>query len=160
MAQQVHVETLCDMDPNDKDAKTRNFSLDGRDYEIDLCEAHAGAFNTTMQRFTGHARKAVVRLRGSRSAVPHHIHDSTGLTPAERTQVRAWAKDNGKRISQRGRIGAGLIAEWREAQQLVSQANTKPPQTETTPAKASTTRGKGTKSGARARGSRAATTAA
>src|SRR5260370_8612702 len=68
VAQKVSVTFACDYDsreiPNGEHL-TRSFSLDGRDYEIDLCEKHSQKFDETMRRFADKARR--VTSMGSRT---------------------------------------------------------------------------------------------
>ena len=59
MAQKISVTFACDYDAKeipDGEQMTRAFSLDGRDYEIDLCERHSQKFDDVMQRFAEKAR--------------------------------------------------------------------------------------------------------
>ena len=65
----------------------RRFSIDGRDYEIDLCLKHSERFDEAVSRYASHARKASARLvRTKRRTAAHRKHSA---------QVRAWAKANG-----------------------------------------------------------------
>src|SRR6185437_165085 len=60
VAQKVSVTFACDYDSKeipDGEHLTRSFSLDGRDYEIDLCEKHSQKFDETLTRFAEKARR-------------------------------------------------------------------------------------------------------
>lgn len=83
---------------------TRVFSLDGRDYEIDLCERHSQKFDEAVGRFAERARKV-----GSRAGKPRRRTTAHRQRSAE---IRAWAKQSGMEMSDRGRIPANVIAKY------------------------------------------------
>jgi hypothetical protein len=88
----------------DGEHQTRAFSLDGRDYEIDLCEKHSQKFDEALTRFADKARKVTGRVtRTKRRTAAHRRHSA---------EVRAWAKRNGIAVSDRGRIPAQVIEKY------------------------------------------------
>jgi len=107
VAQKVSVTFACDYDSKEipeGEHMTRAFSLDGRDYEIDLCEKHSQKFDEVIKRFANKARKVTGRMtRPKRRTAAHRQHSA---------QVRAWAKTNGIEVSDRGRIPAQVIAKY------------------------------------------------
>ena len=107
MAQKVSVTFACDYDSKvitDGEHQTRAFSLDGRDYEIDLCEKHSQKFDEALRRFADKARKVTGRVtRTKRRTAAHRRHSA---------EVRAWAKRNGIAVSDRGRIPAQVIEKY------------------------------------------------
>ena len=107
MAQKVSVTYACDYDQKeitDGQHRLRRFSIDGREYEIDLCERHSEKFDEAVGRFASHARKATGRAaRGKRRTAAHRRHSA---------QIRAWAKEHGLAVSQRGRIPADVISRY------------------------------------------------
>lgn len=92
MAQKVSVVLVDDIDESEA-SETVNFALDGREYEIDLNDAHATELRDALAPFIGHARKVSGRRR-SRAA-------SNGPSPAD---IRAWARENGFEVPDRGRV--------------------------------------------------------
>jgi hypothetical protein len=77
------------------------------DYEIDLSAANAARFRAQLAPFIEHARRPD---RGQRSR--------PGRTSAARrdsAQVRAWAKEHGIEISERGRIPATVTEQYEAA---------------------------------------------
>ena len=73
MAQKISVTFACDYDSREipeGEHMTRAFSLDGRDYEIDLCEKHSQKFDEVLQRFADKARKvfSAVAVQAASSA--------------------------------------------------------------------------------------------
>jgi hypothetical protein len=107
VAQKVSVTFACDYDSKvipDGEQMTRAFSLDGRDYEIDLCEKHSEKFDEVFRRFANRARKVTSRMtRTKRRTAAHRQHSA---------EVRAWAKRSGIEVSDRGRIPAQVIAKY------------------------------------------------
>ena len=107
MAQKVSVTFACDYDQKEipeGQHKTRSFSLDGRDYEIDLCERHSQKFDEIFQRFAARARTAEGRAGRAKRRTSAHRKRSA--------EIRAWAKHNGTAVSDRGRIPADVIARY------------------------------------------------
>ena len=107
VAQKVSVTFACDYDSKEipeGEHLTRAFSLDGRDYEIDLCEKHSQRFDEVLRRFSERARKVTGRVgRTKRRTAAHRQHSA---------EVRAWAKRSGIEVSDRGRIPANVIERY------------------------------------------------
>jgi hypothetical protein len=107
VAQKVSVTYACDYDQKEipqGQHRLRRFSIDGRDYEIDLCLKHSERFDEAIGRFTVHARKASAPVvRTTRRTAAHRKHSA---------QVRAWAKANGFAVSERGRIPADVVGKY------------------------------------------------
>lgn len=103
MAQRVNVVLVDDIDGNDA-LETVGFALDGVDYEIDLSEEHAGELRTALSLYVGHARRTGGRRKnGRRSAAPAAGAESGGTSAAD---IRAWARENGWDVPERGRVSA------------------------------------------------------
>ena len=107
MAQKVSVSYACDYDSKEipqGQHRLRRFSVDGREYEIDLCLKHSERFDEAVGRFASHARKPTARVaRSKRRTAAHRKHSA---------QVRAWAKANGFTVSERGRIPADVVSKY------------------------------------------------
>ncbi len=107
VAQKVSVTFACDYDSKEipeGEHLTRAFSLDGRDYEIDLCEKHSEKFDEALKRFADKARKVTGKVtRTKRRTAAHRKHSA---------DIRAWAKQSGIAVSDRGRIPAQVIARY------------------------------------------------
>lgn len=107
VAQKVSVTFACDYDakeiPNGEHL-TRAFSLDGRDYEIDLCEKHSQKFDEVMRRFADRARKVSGRVGRTKRRTTAHRRRSA--------EIRAWAKRSGMEVSDRGRIPSQVISKY------------------------------------------------
>src|SRR5260221_13208219 len=90
-------------------AETVRFGLDGSDYEIDLNEKNVARLRRQLTPFVEHARKVGMgrgqRRRAGRSA-----------SSRERSgDIRAWAKDQGIPISDRGRIAESVVEQYQAA---------------------------------------------
>jgi len=106
MAQRVTVALEDDLDGGPADETVR-FAFGGADYEIDLSKRNAAAFRKKLAPFVEHARRAG-RAQARRP----------GRTAASRQRsgdIRAWAKDHGIAVSERGRIPAGVVEQYQAA---------------------------------------------
>lgn len=109
MAQKVSVTFACDYDSKEipeGEHLTRAFSLDGRDYEIDLCEKHSQKFDETLARFAERARRVTGRVTRPKRRTAAHRQRSA--------DIRAWARSSGIAVSDRGRIPAHVIRDYEE----------------------------------------------
>jgi hypothetical protein len=108
MAQKITVALEDDLDGGPADETVR-FGLGGTDYEIDLSTKNATAFRRPLVPFIEHARKTG---RGQRRR-PRRTASSR-----ERSgDIRAWAKDQGITVSDRGRISASVAEQYEAATQ-------------------------------------------
>lgn len=107
MAQRVNVVLVDDLDGSDA-AETVTFGVDGVDYEIDLSEKHAKELRDALAVYVGHGRKTRGRRRSGSSS-----KGSAGGPPA--SDIRAWAKDNGYDVPERGRVSAEIRAAYAAA---------------------------------------------
>lgn len=106
MAQKVTVLLEDDLDGSHA-AETVRFGLAGVEYEIDLSEQHANAFREQLSSYVVHARRA-----GRGKARP----GNRSAANRERTaDIRAWAREHGVGISERGRIPASVIEQYEAA---------------------------------------------
>ncbi len=106
MAQKITVALEDDLDGGPADETVR-FGLGGSEYEIDLSKKNATAFRRQLAPFIEHARKAG---RGPRR------RPGRGASSRERSGgIRAWAKDQGIAVSDRGRIPASVVEQYQAA---------------------------------------------
>jgi hypothetical protein len=106
MAQKITVTLQDDLDGGPADQTVR-FGLDGAEYEIDLSTSNAAAFRERLAPYTACARRVG---RGARSG--------SGRSASDRQrsgEIRAWAKDQGITVSDRGRIPASVIEQYQTA---------------------------------------------
>ena len=92
------------------DGETIIFSVGGADYSIDLTDAEAKHFYSTLEKYTKVATKrsslsASTSTRGGGARKP----SGSGRSSEELAHIRAWAKENGHQVSERGRIKAEVL---------------------------------------------------
>ncbi|WP_110180477.1 histone-like nucleoid-structuring protein Lsr2 [Nocardioides solisilvae] len=104
MAQKVNIVLVDDLDGSEA-TETVSFALDGTAYEIDLNDQNAAALREALAGFVGHARKVTGGRRGAtrRTSTGSGGSGSGGPSAAD---IRAWAKENGYDLSERGRVPA------------------------------------------------------
>ena len=103
MAKTVSVVVTDDIDgsPN---AETVAFTFDGQSYEIDLGKKNSAKFEKSLQPFMDAGRRTAHRRtakpsRGTRSRI-------------DNAAVRAWAAEQGLKVSERGRIAADVVSKY------------------------------------------------
>src|SRR5512143_1936666 len=106
MAQRVVTERLDDLDGSPA-VETVRFGYEGREFEIDLNEEHAAALDEALAPYVEHARRANgSKVRRDRRAKGER------RGPKELRAIRQWAREEGLRVSERGRIAADVIAQY------------------------------------------------
>lgn len=98
MARKVQIILEDDLDGGEA-TQTKTFGLDGINYEIDLSDKNADKLAKALDPFIAAARKVGKTASRTKKAA------AGGPTPAE---IRAWAKDNGYEVPERGRIPADV----------------------------------------------------
>ncbi|MEU8758458.1 Lsr2 family protein [Streptomyces sp. NPDC048659] len=110
MAQKVQVLLVDDLDGGEAD-ETVTFALDGKSYEIDLTTANADKLRDLLDPYTKSGRRTGGRSAGARgkSRVV-----ASGGSP-DTAKIRAWAKENGYNVNDRGRVPAEIKAAYEDA---------------------------------------------
>jgi hypothetical protein len=106
MAQKVTVSLEDDLTGGPA-KQTVRFAFDGADYEIDLNAKNAAAFGKQLAPYVEHARRAgraQLRRPGRAAASRQRSGD-----------IRAWAKERGPAVSERGRIPASVAEQYQAA---------------------------------------------
>ena len=103
MAQKITVALEDDLDGGPADETVR-FAIGGAEYEIDLSKKNARALRRRLAPFVDHARKAG-RGPGRRPGRTASSRERSG-------DIRAWAKDHGNTVSDRGRIPARVVDQY------------------------------------------------
>jgi hypothetical protein len=118
MAQQVNVKFVDDLDGSDA-AGTVSFGLDGRAYEIDLSDDNAARLRDSLAAFIAAARKSgAASATGGRRTPKMTATSGPRPQPLDREQtaaIRAWARQNGHQISDRGRIPKTVVDAFQAA---------------------------------------------
>ena len=101
------VTTLVDDIDGGVATETVSFSLDGTSYEIDLSSENASALRAAFEPYSSVARK-------SGRSVASRVKSATGGRE-DLSAAREWLRGQGHKVSDRGRIPANLLAEYRSA---------------------------------------------
>ena len=97
MAQKVHIVLIDDIDQSDAE-ETVTFGLDGKEFTIDLNKKNARSLRDALAPYVAHARPV-----SSRSSRRSSAKAASGAAPSE---IRAWARENGFDVPERGRVAA------------------------------------------------------
>jgi hypothetical protein len=108
VAQKVQTLFIDDIDGGEAEGTVR-FGLDDAEYEIDLSARHNEELRAALGIYVAHARKlgGAARRTSSRGGRKASTIDNVA--------VRAWARENGYDIKERGRVPADLVVKYREA---------------------------------------------
>jgi len=108
MAQKVSVELEDDIEGGRADETVR-FGFEGADYEIDLNDKNARNFRKQLGPFVDHARKL------GRGMARRATRTRTAAARKRSGDIRAWAKDHGIGVSDRGRIPSTVLDQYKAA---------------------------------------------
>jgi uncharacterized membrane protein len=108
MATRILTVLQDDFDGSDA-TETVSFALDGASYEIDLSDKNASALRDSLRPWIAPARRLSKR---GRAAVPGNAKP---FDQVDNRSVRAWARANKIEISNRGRISADVVDQYRKA---------------------------------------------
>jgi nucleoid-associated protein Lsr2 len=97
MAQKVHIVLEDDIDGGEA-VETIVFGLDGTSYEIDLNKKNAAALRDALASYIGHGRKVTSGARRGRRP------SGAGAPKHSAREVRDWARANGFKVTERGRV--------------------------------------------------------
>ena len=103
MAQKVSIVVEDDLTGGPAE-QTIRFAFEGTDYEIDLNAKNAAKFSKQLGPYLEHARRAgrAQTLRPGRTAANRQRSGD----------IRAWAKEHGLAVSERGRIPASVVDQY------------------------------------------------
>lgn len=108
MAQKITVQVECDMPGAHKgDVGTVTFGYHGDTYELDLCSKHRAPLDKLMNALVPLSKRVTrsSRRTGAKSR-------RTAGAREQSMAIRAWAHDNGIKVSERGRIPASVTAQF------------------------------------------------
>ena len=112
MVQKTQVVLIDDIDGSEAD-ETVSFAVDGVTYEIDLTSAHAAELREAFATWIGHARKTTTRLGASSGRSSARRGGCTDR--AQLGKIREWARENGYKVSDRGRIPGNVLEAFETA---------------------------------------------
>ncbi|MCK0113711.1 Lsr2 family protein [Ornithinimicrobium sp. F0845] len=103
MAQRVQVILVDDLSGGEA-TETVEFALDGVTYEVDLSDANAAKLREEFAQWIGVARRSGGRRQTRRSG----RGGSAAASRDELARIREWGRDNGYKVSDRGRVSKDL----------------------------------------------------
>lgn len=111
MAQKVQVILVDDVDGGEA-SETVTFALDGTAYEIDLSADNAKSLRDAFAPFVASARKA--GRTGGRGGATRggRGRGSTTMDREQAAAIRDWARKQGLKVSDRGRIPANIVEQY------------------------------------------------
>jgi Lsr2 len=111
MAQYTVVHMKDDLDGSEA-KQTIHFSLDNKDYVIDLNDKNAEAFRAKLAVYIEAGRK---RDSAAAAAAKPRRAARGAAAEVDPAMVREWARENGHEVSDRGRVSGNLIKAYHEA---------------------------------------------
>jgi len=99
MAKRTTVVIHDDLDQSEG-ARTVKFGLDGKSYEIDLSPGHEEELRKALKKFLDAATPVTAYAA---AAAPRRKY-GTGPVRRDTKHIREWLRENGRDISDRGRI--------------------------------------------------------
>lgn len=113
MTRETVITLVDDLEGGPAD-ETVTFGLDGTSYEIDLSAHNAGKLRNALAEYVGEARRVGSGSgRGRRTAGTTAPRRAAGNESAE---IRAWARQNGYEVNERGRIPGSVVDAFRAQQ--------------------------------------------
>lgn len=106
MAQKVKIILVDDMDGGSA-AETVRFGLDGANYEIDLSAENADKLREAVRPFVAKARRSSGRVQRGRGSTPARNQEAA--------EIRKWARGQGYKVSDRGRVQSEIQDAYRKA---------------------------------------------
>jgi hypothetical protein len=110
MAQHTTIYTLCDLEDDGVEEEAADniaFSIGPEDYEVDACPEHAAAFREVLDHHAAMGRPR----SGRRQHGPGRDRRRAG-DRVKSSDIRAWAKNEGIEVSDKGRISDEIIARY------------------------------------------------
>ena len=111
MARVTQVSLVDDIDGSVA-SSTVGFSLDGKTYELDLSDKNAGKLRNALAPFVASARRAGGR---GRSAGGPKMTQRPATDRERTTAIREWARAQGHKVADRGRIPASVVEAYEKA---------------------------------------------
>lgn len=114
MVQRVITQLISDLSGDEVvegKGETIEFAYRGTSYTIDLTGKEAAGFDRAMAMYIDHATK----VGGERKKPSAPSNGNQARSRGELQNIRAWARNNGYEVSDRGRIKADVVAAYHSA---------------------------------------------
>ena len=115
MAQKVQITLTDDLLDDDTPAdETLTFAVDGVTYEIDLSSENAGKLRDAVAPYIAAGRRAGSAAKKQAAATTRRPRAASGGRSSA-NEVRAWAREQGMEVSERGRVRDEVKAAYEAA---------------------------------------------
>jgi hypothetical protein len=117
MAQRTVVQLVDDIDGTqitDNQGETVTFGLDGATYEIDLTTHNAQQLRDAVQIYIANGRR-VGGGRGRPTGNGRPSAPTTKRDPQQTKAIKDWARANGHKVAERGRISQSVLDAYEAA---------------------------------------------
>jgi hypothetical protein len=114
VAQKVQVLLVDDLSGGEADESV-TFALDGATYEIDLSSQNADKLRDVLADYVEAGRKVGGRSSRGRGRTASRGPVAAVSTSQDTAKIRAWAKDNGYEVNDRGRVPASIREAYEKA---------------------------------------------
>ena len=111
MATVTRTYLVDDLDGSEEDVSSVSFSLDKKDYEIDLSAANQARLRGELAKFVD----AATPVRPQRGRTARRAVESAPVGREQTHAIREWARNTGHEVSERGRISAAIQKAFDEA---------------------------------------------
>lgn len=109
MAKHTVTQITDDLDGS-KDAQEIAFSFQGVDYNVDLGKKNLAALEKALKPYLDAATKVAKRSSVSRRSSSRSTKATAGN--GDLRDVRTWAKTNGIKVSERGRVSRSVLEQY------------------------------------------------
>ena len=117
MARQTIELLIDDLDGSrlgEGEGGTVTFALQGSEYSIDLSSQHIDELNEALAKYVAAAQKISGRRTSASTAASRSNNgsaksDSANSEKVDLAAVRAWARENGHEVSDRGRVSQKVL---------------------------------------------------
>jgi len=113
MAQKTVVELIDDLDGSPAD-ETVTFALDGKQLQLDLSADHASRLRDIMAPYIAAGRRAGTSSRQQSTARRSERPARPSSSRDQARTMRDWLRQQGEKISDRGRIPTHLIKKYEQ----------------------------------------------
>src|SRR5687768_3650914 len=121
----IRTIVTCDVHADDATpGDAVRLGLFGSEYELDLCDEHRDELVSLLEPYLELARADAPR-QGARSGAAKSNGSRRSRGKSDNSAVRAWAREQGFEVSDRGRIPAEIVAQYEAAQKGSSRGRRK-----------------------------------
>ena len=115
MAKTTIVQVSDDLDGSANASEVR-FAFEGTEYAIDLSSKNRKALEKALRPYVAAGTKVSGRRSGATRSARSKRSGNSGNSAVDLAAVRAWAKENGHQVSDRGRLPKAVLDAYAASQ--------------------------------------------